>query len=241
MTATLRFPPQVVFVERADDVSPNTLYPREAEVVADAVESRRREFATVRACARTAMGRLGFAPAPLLPGLRGAPQWPDGLVGTMTHCTGYRAAAVARATDLLSIGMDAERNLPLPGPDVLRHIALPDEQEQLARLASRHPAVCWDRLLFSAKESVYKTWFPPARVFLDFLECRVTLHPDTGTFTAHVLVPSPVVRGVSLSEFGGHWLVRDGLILTAIALTPSGTSRDWLVPEPEGARRSPAR
>ncbi|MFD6971405.1 4'-phosphopantetheinyl transferase [Streptomyces sp. NPDC059979] len=219
-------PPHVAFVEAFDDVPLNTLFPEEAQVVAHAVESRRREFATVRSCARIAMGRLGFAPAPLLPGLRGAPGWPDGLIGTMTHCTGYRAAAVGRATELLGIGMDAERNEPLPNPGILRHIARPEEQEQLALLASEHPGVCWDRLLFSAKESVYKTWFPLARAFLDFMECRVTLHPGTGTFSAQLLVPGPVVEGVRLSGFTGHWAVRGGLILTAIALTPSVSAGD---------------
>ncbi|MEV7172584.1 4'-phosphopantetheinyl transferase superfamily protein [Streptomyces sp. NPDC093224] len=215
----LSLPPHVAFVEAVDDVPLSTLFPEEARVVARAVEPRRREFATVRSCARIAMGRLGFAPVPLLPGLRGAPGWPDGLVGAMTHCRGYRAAAVGRATEVLGIGLDAERNEPLPHTEFLRHIALPEEQEQLTLLASEHPGVCWDRLLFSAKESVYKTWFPLARVFLDFLECRVTLRPD-GTFSAHPLVPGPMVDGVRLSGFTGSWTLRDGLLLTAIALTP---------------------
>jgi 4'-phosphopantetheinyl transferase EntD len=44
------------------------LFPEEAVVVAGAVARRRREFATVRACARRALARLGHPPVPLLPG-----------------------------------------------------------------------------------------------------------------------------------------------------------------------------
>jgi 4'-phosphopantetheinyl transferase EntD len=39
---------------------------------------------------------------------------------------------------------------------------LPGERAMLRDLAATAPGPCWDRLLFSAKESVYKAWFPPA-------------------------------------------------------------------------------
>ena len=35
-----------------------------------------------------------------------------------------------------------------------------------------------DRLLFSAKESVYKACYPLTRRWLDFSGCRVALHPN---------------------------------------------------------------
>src|SRR5262249_33599292 len=61
----------------------------------------------------------------------------------------------------------------------------------------------WDRLLFSAKESVYKAWFPLARRWLGFEEADVTLDP-AGRFTARLLVPGPV------SGFTGRWTVHNG-------------------------------
>jgi 4'-phosphopantetheinyl transferase EntD len=87
---------------------PVELFPSEAALLVTAVEKRRQEFATVRHCARLALAELGVAPAPILPGIRGAPIWPDGIVGSMTHCTGYRAAAVGRTTQVGGIGIDAE-------------------------------------------------------------------------------------------------------------------------------------
>ncbi|MFJ6622714.1 4'-phosphopantetheinyl transferase [Kitasatospora sp. NPDC091335] len=209
--------PDVVVTEVAYDDPPEArLEPEEEEAVARAVDKRRREYATVRHCARIALGRLGVPYRPLVPGLRGAPSWPDGVIGSLTHCDGFRAAAVARAGTLASVGIDAEPALPLP-EGVQEAIALPVEQQRLAKLAAEHPDVPWDRILFSAKESVYKAWFPLTRLFLDFSEAELDLSPD-GTFTARLLVPGPVVGGRRLDGFDGRWAVRDGLLATAIAV-----------------------
>ncbi|MCP3822750.1 4'-phosphopantetheinyl transferase superfamily protein [Streptomyces sp. A3M-1-3] len=197
---------------------PPPLFPAEAELVAGAVDKRRREFATVRACAREAMGRLGAASVPLLRGTRGEPLWPAGLVGSMTHCDGYRAAAVARATDFVTVGMDAEPNQPIDDDGVLRLVTRAEERPRLLALAARYPEVHWDRLVFSAKESTYKAWFPLTGRWLDFEEAVITLDPEAGTFTARLLVPGPAVIGVALPGFSGRWLVRNGLLVTAIAV-----------------------
>ncbi|MEV7783597.1 4'-phosphopantetheinyl transferase superfamily protein [Kitasatospora sp. NPDC088351] len=213
--------PVPVVVEVAYDDSPEArLEPAEEAVIARAVETRRREFATVRHCARTALGRLGVPYRPLVPGLRGAPSWPAGVVGSLTHCAGFRAAAVALARDVVSLGIDAEPAQPLPA-DVLEAVALPGEQDRISKLLADHPQLPWDRLLFSAKESVYKTWFPLTGLFLDFHEADLTFHPD-GTFRAELLVPGPVVDGRRIDAFDGRWAVRHGLLATAITLLPAG-------------------
>ncbi|QKV72186.1 4'-phosphopantetheinyl transferase superfamily protein [Streptomyces harbinensis] len=195
------------------------LFPEEAAVVARAVPKRRQEFATVRACARTALERIGGPRVPLLPGERGAPGWPPGFIGSMTHCTGYRAAVVAAAgRGLASLGVDAEPHEALRDPGVVEMVTLPGEREHLAKLAASHPRVRWERLLFSAKESVYKAWFPLTGRWLGFEEARIAFDPDAGAFTAELLVPGPVVDGVPIRRFAGRWLVRDGLLVTAIAV-----------------------
>ncbi|MGW2375930.1 MULTISPECIES: 4'-phosphopantetheinyl transferase family protein [Kitasatospora] len=211
--------PDVVVTEVAYDDPPGArLEPAEEQAVARAVDKRRREFTTVRHCARTALARLGVPYRPLVPGLRGAPSWPDGVIGSLTHCEGFRAAAVARAGTLASVGIDAEPALPLP-EGVLESVALPFEQQRLAGLAAEHPGTPWDRILFSAKESVYKAWFPLTELWLDFHEAELDLSPD-GTFAARLLVPGPVVGGRRLDGFDGRWTMRDGLLATAIAVEP---------------------
>ncbi|MFI8520802.1 4'-phosphopantetheinyl transferase [Streptomyces sp. NPDC085481] len=202
------------------------LFPEEAARVAQAVPKRRHEFAAVRVCARTALGRLGLPPVPLLTSKRGAPQWPDGVVGSMTHCEGYRAAVVARSSEAASIGIDAEPNGPLPD-GVHGLVILPSEQEMLRRLAALDPATHWDRLLFSAKETVFKTWYPLTGRELDFTEAELTIDPAAadpaaGTFEARLLVPGPVVGGRRVDAFTGRWKADKGLVLTAVVLPAPG-------------------
>ena len=210
-------PPGVAAEEAFTDPPAVKLFPEEEAAIAKAVDKRRREFMTARACARAALARLGLPPAPILPGLRGAPQWPARVVGSMTHCAGYRACAVAHDRDVLTIGLDAEPHDPLPD-GVLGAVACGDEQARLAALAIAAPGVSWDRVLFSAKESVYKAWFPLTRRWLGFEHVAVTIAPAAGTFAARLLVEGPEVNGAALTAFEGRWLVDAGLIITAIVV-----------------------
>lgn len=197
------------------------LYPAEAEAVAKAVPKRQREFTTVRLCAREALAELGQPPVPLLPGKRGKPGWPAGVVGSMTHCAGYRAAVVARAEDAVSLGIDAEPDEPLP-EGVLEAVSLPVERRRLTVLESARPGVAWGRLLFSAKESVFKTWYPLTGRELGFEEAELAFDV-AGTFTARLLVPGPQVGGAAVGGFTGRWVARDGLLATAIVLAAPGS------------------
>jgi len=205
--------------EHADDA---LLYPEEEALLVRVVPKRRREFTTARQCARAALARLGVPPAPILPGQRGAPAWPPGVVGSMTHCAGYVAAALAHERDIVTIGVDAEPHEPLPD-GVLRMVSLESERPMLGQLAADAPDVCWDRLLFCAKEAVYKAWFPLARKWLDFSGARITFASNSalfadGTFEAQLLVPGPFVAGREVTGFSGRWLVADGFMLTAITV-----------------------
>jgi 4'-phosphopantetheinyl transferase EntD len=201
------------------------LYPEEEAVVGRAVAKRRREFVTARACARQALAGLG-RPAQAIPsGEKGQPLWPAGIVGSITHCEGYRACAVARASDLATIGVDVEPNLPLPD-GLLGDIALPEERVLLGELVRQAPRTHWDRLLFSIKESIYKAWFPLAERWLGFEDAAVAIDLRRGDFSAHLLVPGPVLDGVELRGFRGRWLVEDGFVLAAIALSAAGAEAE---------------
>ncbi|AQS66519.1 4'-phosphopantetheinyl transferase [Streptomyces pactum] len=217
-------PDTVVTVEAHghDDAGHLPLYPEEEALVARAVAKRRREFAVVRSCARRAMEKLGVPAQAVLTGERGAPRWPAGLIGSMTHCDGYCAAALARATDLASLGIDAEPDGPLPD-GVLPSVSLPAERDRLLRLAEERPGIHWDRLLFSAKESVYKAWFPLTERWLDFMEADIEISvnpvdPRRGTLRAALLVPGPTVGGRRLTHFDGRWTAGQGLVATAVTV-----------------------
>ena len=195
------------------------LFPEEEAAIGRAVDKRRREFTAVRGCARRALARLGQPAVPIVPGTGGAPQWPPGVVGSMTHCAGYAASAVARAQDVLALGVDAEPDEVLPH-GVLDLVSIAEERAMLTALASEAPGPCWDRLLFSAKESVYKTWFPLTQRWLGFEEAVISVDPDNGTFSARLLVPGPILADHQVTEFSGRWLARSGFVLTAITVLP---------------------
>jgi 4'-phosphopantetheinyl transferase EntD len=210
-------PPTVASVETFGDIPGAVLFPEEEVVIAGAVDKRRREFTAARACARAALAKLGHEPTPILPGERGAPQWPPGVVGSITHCHGYRASAVARTHNVLALGIDAEPDGPVPD-GVLGAVADAGEQAGLATLAAATPGVCWDRLLFSAKEAVYKAWFPLTRRWLGFEDASVSIDPADGTFTARLHVTGRVPTAGPLGTLTGRWLARNGLIVTAVVL-----------------------
>lgn len=211
-------PPAVTAVDTTIDAIDEALFPEEQLALGRAVDKRRREFTTGRACARQALAQLGLPAGSIPTGERGEPVWPPGVVGSITHCEGYRACALARSSDFLSIGIDAEPNAPLPD-GLLGDIARPEEMPALDRLRRERPSVHWDRLLFSAKEAVYKTWFPLARRWLGFEDAVVEVDPDAGTFTARLLVAGPLLgKSARLERLRGRWAASDGLVLTAIAL-----------------------
>jgi 4'-phosphopantetheinyl transferase EntD len=215
-------PGPVASAEAFDDPPDAQLYPEEERVLVRAVDKRRREFRTVRHCARVALRDLGLPAAPVLPGAHREPLWPAGVVGSMTHCAGYRAAALALRSEMLTIGIDAEPHEPLP-PDVLESVA--DDQER-AGLDGLGASACWDRILFCAKETVYKAWFPLTGGWLGFEDASVTISPPppgaaafpAGAFSARLLVPGPSLNGAALTRFDGRWLVGRDLVITAIAL-----------------------
>jgi 4'-phosphopantetheinyl transferase EntD len=211
-------PRTVAAVDTREDWLDIELFPQELVSLGRAVEKRRREFTTGRACARKALAQLGLPLAPILTGARGQPLWPEGVVGSITHCAGYRACALARAAAIAAIGIDAEPNGPLPD-GVLSEIAGPRERARLAELQCADPAVHWDRLLFSAKEAVYKVWFPLAERWLGFEDAELEIDPAAGSFHARLLTPWPHGTGVRRpTSLQGRWLVREGLLLSAIAL-----------------------
>lgn len=193
------------------------LYGEESRLVERAGEKRRREFATGRECAREAMAALGVTSAAVPGGDHGEPLWPAGLVGSITHCEGYCACALARAAEVAGIGIDAEPNLPLPAGVDLPSIASTSECQGVAALQRAQPEVRWDKLLFSAKESVYKAWSGlSGERWLDFDHAAVSFDATSGTFVAEVLVATSAGTGRPISAIAGRW-ASDGQVLVTAA------------------------
>jgi 4'-phosphopantetheinyl transferase EntD len=209
----------MAYAELYSDPPDLTPLPAEEPLIAKSVAKRRSEFITVRHCARVALGELGVAPAPILKGDKGEPCWPDGIVGSLTHCTGYRGAVVGRSAAVRSVGIDAEPHDVLPN-GVLDAISLPAERTEIPRAlpAGLH----WDRILFCAKEATYKAWFPLTKRWLGFEDARITFDADpsgsAGRFVSRILIDPATLSGTPLTSLAGRWSVERDLVLTAIVL-----------------------
>jgi 4'-phosphopantetheinyl transferase EntD len=211
-------PDVVACAETREDRLEAALFPIERIALGRAVDGRRREFITGRAIARLALTRLG-APAGAIPsGEHGEPRWPAGVVGSITHCEGYRACAVAWSEAVAGLGIDAEPDAPLPD-GVLEEVAYGRELDLVAAGGAQ---VDVGRLLFSAKEAIYKAWFPLATRRLGFEDVELSLDAANTAFRAELLVPGPVVDGARLSELRGRWTVENGVICTAVVVPSRG-------------------
>jgi len=202
-------PDAVRSVEAGEDRDAG-LHPDEECLIARAGERRRREFATGRACAHRALAALGRPAAAILAGPAGEPLWPAGVVGSIAHCEGFRACAVAAADEFLTIGIDAEPDRPLP-QGVLGRISTAAQRELLDELSGAAPGRHWDRLLFVAKEALFKAWFPLVGR-LDLAEIGVAIDPFGG-FSARL----PAAAGREPDRLDGRWLAERGLLVAAAA------------------------
>jgi 4'-phosphopantetheinyl transferase EntD len=218
LTAVLPDVSGLVSAELYHDPPELSPMPEEEPLIARSVAKRRNEFVTVRHCARVAMGRLGISEGPILKGEKGEPRWPEGLVGSLTHCEGYRGAVVGRSTAVRSVGIDAEPHGVLPD-GVLDAISLPVERHEIAALPA---GLHWDRILFCAKEATYKAWFPLTERWLGFEDAHISFEVDaagtTGRFVSRILIEPEARSGPPLTELAGRWSVAGGLALTAIVL-----------------------
>jgi len=189
------------------------LHQAEETCVRAALPKRRREFAAGRACARGALRQLGVRDFPLVPGAGRAPVWPHGIVGSITHCANYVAAVVAKTERLSGVGIDAEPGQ-LLARDLVPLVCTADEISQLDQLP---PDVAWTTLMFSAKESFFKCYYPQAGCLLDFLDVEIDLQPAAARFRGRLVrsdAPSIFGRRDLEGRFG--WL--HGLWLTQVSV-----------------------
>jgi enterobactin synthetase component D / holo-[acyl-carrier protein] synthase len=208
-------PPAVSVVEEFHDEA-KPLFPAEQAALGRAADRRRREFATGRSCAHRAIEVLGLSRSPILIGASGEPCWPKGVVGSITHCIHYRACAVVLTSEFRAIGIDAEPHVHLP-ERILSRVANPKEMSQLTELSQASPDIHWGRLLFSAKEAVYKSLFPLGKACSNFRHIDVRLGSLQGGFHAQI----SGCRHQQPFDVSGQWLTQNGIVATAVAISCS--------------------
>lgn len=208
-----------VFAEAMDLADPpELLLEAEAAIIGRASPRRRADFAAGRDCARRALRRAGYRDAPLLRGANGAPQWPCGVVGSLTHGAGLCCAVVARARDARAVGIDVESAVGLDA-DLRRLVCTPSELAHHRSLDASFGD--WPKLTFSAKEAVYKCLSPILRRFVDFGEVMIEFGadegPHRGSFKVRAADISTPIANLC-GEMVGRWRQEGGLVIAAASV-----------------------
>ena len=158
----------------------------------------RRASGAARIAARALLGELGAdAAAPLLRSASGSPLWPEGIIGSIAHDEAFAVAAAARRGRLVGLGVDLEPAEPLPG-DVVDLVL---SEAELRRTEGDGVA---QRLVFVAKEAVYKAIHPLDGTRLDFPDIDVRLKEKTAALRDG--------RQLRLLPFAGTRLVAVALV-----------------------------
>ena len=176
------YPDSVIGVANAS-AADEPLHPAEASAIRDAVPRRREEFAAGRACAHLALRQLGVDDVAVPRSSDRSPLWPDGIVGSISHCDGFCGAVVARREDVRGIGLDVESKGRL-GQESHDLICSPREKSALSMATDVCDPV---EILFSAKESFYKAYYPATKFYLDFLDVNVAIDFSNESFQATLL------------------------------------------------------
>lgn len=210
------FPTYVACEEVTDFENLDPLHPAEGTLVRRWAPRRVRHFMAGRHCARRALGRLGCVDIPLPVSACGMPEWPSGIVGSITHCDHFAAACISRSQSVLAIGIDAEPAVPLPRgtADIL---LTENERSWIASNCSDTP---WGTVHFCAKEAFFKAWFSTEFQYVELRDIEVTIDPVAQRY--RVTVPSlrrrSFMTATATSMIGKFDLV-DGWVL-AIAYLP---------------------
>ncbi|HEX6764749.1 MAG TPA: 4'-phosphopantetheinyl transferase superfamily protein [Polyangiaceae bacterium] len=206
--------PEDVATAWGDPLDPATpLFPEEEALVANAIPKRKREFAKGRECARVAMAKLGLRDVVLLSGSDREPLWPREITGSITHTNGLCAVAVGATDRYQGLGIDAEPAEALSPAIAARVLGGDDPRVLELGARSLEPPVV-PRLVFSAKEAVYKCLFPITKTFLGFADVALELEKTTFRATLRVSAP-PFSPGASLV---GRWQKSGGFLVTALWL-----------------------
>jgi 4'-phosphopantetheinyl transferase EntD len=151
----------------------------EEQLIANAVDKRRREFRAGRAAARQALAAIGCAPVPILARAQRDPIWPPGCVGSITHSGRFALAITAPTSLLQAVGVDLEDDSALE-PGLARMVCSAEEMAQQAQLAAL--GIDLAKLCFVAKEAAFKAIFPRQRRMLEFQQLRIAFAARQGSF-----------------------------------------------------------
>lgn len=139
------------------------------EQIRKSVPKRQAEFIAGRLCAQSILSRYSYCHYPIRTGKWREPIWPEPLVGSISHNTGYAAAIAAPKARFGGIGIDIETVVAGSTRDALIHsVVSAKEMGYLNSAAFSRSLDCLLTLVFSAKESFFKAAFGKVNSYFGF-------------------------------------------------------------------------
>lgn len=170
------FPPSATLVIADEEMWHTPLRDEEEAMIDGAIDKRQREFRAGRNAAHKAMALLQAPDVAILRGERREPVWPAGYIGSIAHCRDLCLAVCATDGVIAGLGIDVEPLTPLPA-GVDRYI----HTESDAKLMQSNRSALPERLVFSAKESLYKCYYPLIGRYFGFQSVNL-VEVDEGHF-----------------------------------------------------------
>ncbi len=210
------FPAFVSYAMRRVGDPANTATEAELEALHPrTVATRRADFVAGRTAAHAALADLNCDVPSILSGAMREPLWPSGIAGSLSHAGDVAIAMAAPRQHVGGVGVDIEKER--PAPELWDQVPLPVERRWLEALAD---PVERDRMLlalFSAKEAIYKAFFPRVGHYFGFE--AAALEPTPFGFAASLVeaidetFPPGQPFRVNSAWFGD--MVRSWLVLPA--------------------------
>lgn len=144
-----------------------------------AVKKRQIEYLAGRYCVRLCFEEMGLkAPPMILSHEDRSPEWLPGWTGSISHARGLATAVLARSATLAGVGIDIEHVIEKPNAQLAQHICCDHSEWKHVMDALNLPEDQALTLIFSSKESLYKTIYPRLRVFFGFHAAALRVQED---------------------------------------------------------------
>ena len=156
-----------------------------------AVIKRKSEYLAGRYAAKLALSAEELDKVQVGTGMQREPLWPEGVVGSLSHCKNMAACCVFRPSEQigLGVGIDIESPIDRDTVDQIQDQVLsPEEALLVFSNCSKEQVAKRFTQVFSAKESLYKSLFPLVNTFFDCKEAVVVdIDDDNNAITLELV------------------------------------------------------
>lgn len=182
----------------------------------NAVPKRKAEFLVGRYVAQFALSKLGVEVEEIKIGKHRAPVWPDGIIGSITHTASTVLCAVSvNDNSRYHLGIDLENWIKAETATELEGMIISQvEKRLLLRLGISYSQAL--TLVFSAKESIFKAFYPSVGDYFGFDAVEIVSISEKRRTFEFIVLESLASNFVKDSKIQGNFEILDKGVYTWI-------------------------